>query len=73
MAELLSTEEAAKVLDVTPGTLMVWRSVKRYPLKYLRIGRKVRSRQTDLDEFLALRTHTGLADPPRTKRRRKAA
>lgn len=47
MAELLSTAEAAKVLDVTPGTLMVWRSVKRYPLRYIRVGRKIRYRQTE--------------------------
>lgn len=34
-------EEAAEFLGVTVGTLQVWRTTKRYPLPYLKIGRKV--------------------------------
>jgi hypothetical protein len=35
MTELLTTLEAARWLDVTPGTLMVSRCTKRYPLKFI--------------------------------------
>lgn len=69
---MLNTTEAARILDVSAGTLGVWRSVKRYPLKYVKIGRKIRYRQADLDEFIALRTHSGVEEP-RTPRRKKAA
>jgi excisionase family DNA binding protein len=62
MTELLSTEEAARRLDVTPGTLMVWRCTKRYPLKFIRIGRKVRYRAADVEEFLKERTVSGVAE-----------
>jgi hypothetical protein len=34
--ELLTTVQAARVLDVTPGTLEVWRTTKRYPLPYVK-------------------------------------
>lgn len=49
---LLNEAEAAKVLDVKPATLSVWRSNKRYPLPYLKIGRLVRYRRSTLDAFL---------------------
>ena len=47
---------AAEYIGVKPGTLQVWRSTKRYPLPYLKIGRLVRYRQSDLDAFLKART-----------------
>ncbi|GEM_PF-5747120 len=34
-------DETAQFLGVTVGTLQVWRCTKRYPLPYLKIGRKV--------------------------------
>jgi excisionase family DNA binding protein len=70
MTELLDTQEAARRLDVTPGTLMVWRSTKRYPLKFVRIGRKVRYRPSDIEEFLDIRTMSGVAAPARERRRK---
>ena len=53
---LLSVEQAAQYLQVQRGTLEVWRSTKRYPLPYVKVGRNVRYRQSDLDKFLQLRT-----------------
>ena len=41
-AELLDDHAAAALLDVSPGTLSVWRSTGRYNLPFLKIGRKVR-------------------------------
>lgn len=56
-ANQLRTEaEAAQILDLKPGTLQVWRSTKRYPLAYVKVGRLVRYRQSDLEAFLIGRT-----------------
>jgi hypothetical protein len=44
------------MMDVTPATLAVWRCTKRYPLRYIKVGSKVRYRLADIESFLALRT-----------------
>ena len=54
--DLLDDRAAAAVLDVTPGTLSVWRSTGRYALPFLKIGRKVRYRRSDLLAWLDKRT-----------------
>ena len=54
--QLRTESEAAKILDLKPGTLQVWRSTKRYPLAYVKVGRLVRYRQSDLEAFLRART-----------------
>ena len=56
VGELLTTEQAARLLDVRPGTLEVWRNAKRYGLPYIRVGRNVRYRRSDLVKFLEQRT-----------------
>ncbi|MGZ8442554.1 MAG: helix-turn-helix domain-containing protein [Candidatus Binatia bacterium] len=55
---LLDDIQAAKILNVSPGTLCVWRSTGRYNLKYVKVGRKVRYKAGDLREFLENRTRT---------------
>lgn len=55
-AELLDDRAAAALLDVSPGTLSVWRSTGRYALPFLKIGRKVRYRRADLLVWLEKRT-----------------
>lgn len=54
-------KQAAFALGVKPTTLAVWRSTGRYNLPYLKVGRLVKYRISDLAEFLASRTasHTG--------------
>lgn len=49
---LIDTKTAARVLSISPGTLAVWRCIKRYDLPYVKIGRAVRYRLSDLQEFL---------------------
>lgn len=56
--ELLDDKAAAAVLDVTPGTLSVWRSTGRYALPFLKIGRNVRYRHADLVVWLDKRTRS---------------
>ena len=54
--ELLDENEAASILDVSVGTLQVWRSTKRYPLPYVKVGRSVRYQRSAIQAFIALRT-----------------
>lgn len=53
---LLSEQEAANVLGVKPGTLSVWRSTGRYELPFIKVGRSVRYRASDLESWLSERT-----------------
>ncbi len=54
-SDLLDAEATAEILDVTPGTLGVWRSTGRYCLPFVKIGRKVRYRRADVEAWLAAR------------------
>ncbi len=54
-ADLLDDRAAAAMLDVSPGTLSVWRSTGRYSLPFLKVGRKVRYRRADLLAWLEKR------------------
>lgn len=49
---LRSRAEAAAFLGLAPNTLAVWACTKRVPLPFVRIGRLVKYRQTDLDAFV---------------------
>lgn len=51
--ELLDEKEAAAILDVSVGTLQVWRSTKRYRLAYTKIGRNVRYPKSAIMKFIA--------------------
>jgi len=53
---LLDEKSAAAVLDISPGTLSVWRSTGRYSLPFLKVGRNVRYRHADLLAWLDKRT-----------------
>lgn len=55
-SDLLDDKAAAALLDVSPGTLSVWRSTGRYALPFLKVGRKVRYRRADLLAWLESRT-----------------
>ena len=56
--DLLDEKQAASLLHVTPGTLSVWRSTGRYSLRFVKVGRNVRYRLSDLNEWLESRTQT---------------
>jgi len=55
---LLTEAETANQLNTKSETLAVWRSTKRYPLPYIKIGRSVRYRQGDVRAFIKSRTIT---------------
>lgn len=56
MQERLPHREAAEYIGVTSDTLNVWRSEKRYPIPYLKVGSKVYYWKKDLDAWLESRT-----------------
>lgn len=55
-AKLLTDEEAADLLGVSPVTLAVWRCRRRYDLPFVRVGRRIRYRMADVVSFVERRT-----------------
>lgn len=55
-SDLVTREQAAEYLGVTPRTLAVWACTKRYNLPFVKIGRLVKYRRSELDAFIARRT-----------------
>lgn len=53
--ELLTPDDVAELLGVTIHTLAVWRCEKRYNLPYVKVGRLVRYRRSDLITFVESR------------------
>lgn len=56
LGPLIGRPEAAKYLGIAAGTLAVWACTNRYPLPFVKVGRSVKYRITDLDIFIASRT-----------------
>ena len=52
---LITPKEAADRLGVAIGTMAIWRTTKRYDLPYVKVGRKVMYRLTDIEAFIAAR------------------
>jgi hypothetical protein len=50
--EMLDTKAAASVLGVSPGSLEVDRSRRRWCIPHVRIGRKVLYKRSDLMAFI---------------------
>ena len=55
-ANLISRKEAADYLGVRPWTLDNWACTKRYPLKFIKVGRLAKYRIQDLEDFITQRT-----------------
>jgi hypothetical protein len=66
---LIDTKQAADFLQVSAGTLDVWRSTRRYRLPFVKVGRNVRYRISDLETFRDERT-MNVAGPLSRKRQR---
>jgi len=56
--DLLSPLDAATTLQVTVGTLAVWRCTGRYSLPFVKIGSKVFYRRSDISSFIESRIQT---------------
>ena len=53
---LLTPNEAASELQVSTGTLQVWRSTGRHGLPFVKVGGCVRYRRGDIETWLDKRT-----------------
>ncbi|MBY0378258.1 MAG: helix-turn-helix domain-containing protein [Gammaproteobacteria bacterium] len=53
---LLVPKAVAIMLGINTRTLAVWRSDRRYPLPYVKIGSRVRYRVCDVEAFIEART-----------------
>lgn len=53
---LVDENIASEMLGLRPGVLSVWRCTKRYPLPYIKCGRSIRYRLSDIEKFLEQRT-----------------
>ncbi|ARD23249.1 helix-turn-helix domain-containing protein [Shewanella japonica] len=49
---LLTPSQVSEFLGVTIGTLSVWRCTGRYPLSFIKVGRRVMYRQSDVENFI---------------------
>ena len=54
--QLLTPDQAAALLGLSAETLNVWRCTKRYKLPYVKTGRLVRYRLSDITQFIESRT-----------------
>jgi len=52
---LLKNTEAANLLKIKPETLAVWRAEHRYNIPFIKVGRSVRYRLSDLEVWLESR------------------
>jgi hypothetical protein len=55
LTRLLTRFEAARFLGVAPNTLAVWACTNRYSLPFVKVGRKVMYRLSDLEAFILVR------------------
>jgi excisionase family DNA binding protein len=56
LRRLLTEDETADYINVKKETLTTWRCTQRYALPYIRVGRAIRYRISDVEKFLAERT-----------------
>lgn len=54
---LFTRKQAAEYLGVKENTLAVWATTKRHPLPYIKVGRLVKYRLSDLHNFLENNVH----------------
>ncbi len=57
--QLLTPPAAAEYLGVSVDTLSVWRCVGRYNIPFIKVGRLVKYRKSDLDAWLEKRLRGG--------------
>lgn len=58
---LLTPHEVSDILGISVETLNVWRATNRYKLPYVKAGRLVRYRMSDVDNFINSRL---IGQPP---------
>lgn len=59
LPKLLTPKQAAEALGVKTSTLEVWRCTGRYDLPFVKSGRLVRYRESDIAAFIERRVRGG--------------
>ncbi|AZD10310.1 hypothetical protein C4K26_4931 [Pseudomonas chlororaphis] len=59
--DLLTPDQVAAALGLSHRTLAAWRSSRRNPLPYVKVGSRVRYRLKDVSAWLESRTHSTAA------------
>lgn len=54
--DLIDCQETAEILGISKSALEVWRTTGRYKLPFIKVGRNVRYRRSDVLEWLDSRT-----------------
>jgi len=54
--QILTSSQAAIYLGIEPSTLDVWRCTKRHLIPFIKVGRLVKYRRSDLDKWLSSQT-----------------
>ena len=70
-SELVTACVCAAMLDIKVGTLNVWRCRKRYALPFVKIGKSVKYKRSDIEKFIASRTFSGVDPDPEARPKRK--
>lgn len=55
--KLLTTQQTADALKIKVETLATWRATGRYQIPFIKMGRKVLYKQSDIKKWLEKRTH----------------
>ncbi len=50
--KLLTPSQTAETLGVTIGTFAIWRCTGRYPLAFVKIGRRLMYKLSDLETYI---------------------
>lgn len=58
-SDLLTPDQVAAALGLSHRTLAAWRSTRRHPLAWVKVGSRVRYRRQDVAAWLENQTHTG--------------
>ena len=61
MTKLLKPADVSEMLGISIETLNVWRATNRYPLPYVKAGRLVRYRLSDVNAFIESRLQGALS------------
>ncbi len=61
MSQLIKSPDAATLLCISPITLRKWRWEGKGP-KFIKVGRKVAYRKSDIDEFIEAQVRRSTSD-----------
>ena len=57
--DLIDCQETAEILGISKSALEAWRTTGRYKLPFIKVGRNVRYRRSDVLQWLDSRTRAG--------------